>query len=159
MSIVACSNCGAKNRIDEQAAAKLQPKCGRCGTLLNASNHASGASSAMGGKPIIVNDASFQRAVLAVRNQPVLLDCWAEWCGPCRLIAPVLEQLAAESNGKYLIEVTDLSGKSILAKSVNVGIAGQVETVNAPGLAVGMYLVKVSSADKQNSFTEKIVIN
>jgi hypothetical protein len=62
-------------------------------------------------------------------------------------------------NGKYLIEVTDLSGKSILAKSVNVGIAGQVETVNVPGLAVGMYLVKVSSADKQNSFTEKIVIN
>jgi len=62
-------------------------------------------------------------------------------------------------NGEYLIEVTDLSGKSILVKSVNVGIAGQVEMVNAPGLAVGMYLVKVSSADKQNSFTEKIVIN
>jgi Secretion system C-terminal sorting domain len=63
-------------------------------------------------------------------------------------------------NGEYLIDVTDLSGKAVFNKSVNVGIAGQVETVNVTsGLAVGMYLVKVSSADKQNSFTEKIVIN
>jgi len=63
-------------------------------------------------------------------------------------------------NGEYLINVTDLSGKAIFSKSVNVGIAGQVETINVTsGLAVGMYLVKVSSADKQNSFTEKVVIN
>jgi hypothetical protein len=63
------------------------------------------------------------------------------------------------ANGKYLIEVTDLSGKSILTKSVNIGINGQVETVNAPKLAVGMYLVKVSGPDKQNVFTDKVVIN
>jgi hypothetical protein len=63
-------------------------------------------------------------------------------------------------NGEYLINITDLSGKSILNKTVNVGVAGQIETVNVtPKLAVGMYLIKVSSSDKQNSFTERIIIN
>ena len=62
--------------------------------------------------------------------------------------------------GNYLINITDLSGKSILTKSVAVGITGQVETITVtPKLAVGMYLIKVSSTDNQTSFTEKIVIN
>jgi hypothetical protein len=63
-------------------------------------------------------------------------------------------------NGEYLINITDLSGKAILSKTVNVGVIGQVETVNVtPRLTVGMYLIKVSSTDKQNSFTERLVIN
>jgi len=59
----------------------------------------------------------------------------------------------------YLIKVTDLSGKLIMNRSVSIGITGQVETINVtPKLSVGMYLVKVESSDKQNSFTEKIII-
>jgi thioredoxin len=52
----------------------------------------------------MVTDESFARDVLiASTSLPVLVDCWAAWCGPCRIIAPVLDQLAAESDGRYKI--------------------------------------------------------
>jgi thioredoxin len=54
-------------------------------------------------KPLIVTDETFQRDVLQTSDRPVLLDCWAPWCGPCRMIGPIVEQLAAESQGRYRI--------------------------------------------------------
>lgn len=98
MAIVICKNCGSKNRVNEGTAERLQPVCGKCGTMLSAS-----AGAGDTGKPRTVTDATFTQDVLEVRGMPVLLDCWAEWCGPCRMIAPVLDELAAESNGRYRI--------------------------------------------------------
>lgn len=104
MAVVTCDNCGAKNRVDESAAESSQAVCGRCGAKLKADAGAQSAPAAAdAGKPIKVTDNSFARDVLGSGSRPVLLDCWAEWCGPCRMIAPALDALAAESQGRYII--------------------------------------------------------
>ena len=99
MVIQTCASCGTKNRVDESAAREKQPVCGKCGAELPPV-----AAVQSDGKPQVVTDASFSSDVIAASSSlPVLVDAWAEWCGPCRMIAPVLDQLAAESNGRYKI--------------------------------------------------------
>lgn len=117
MAIVSCLNCGAKNRVDEEAlAAKRQPVCGRCGVRLKVE----AASDRETGKPQTVTDATFARDVLERRGIPVLLDCWAAWCGPCRMIAPVLDELAAEASGRYLIAKLNVDENPQTAAQFNV---------------------------------------
>jgi len=98
MQVVVCNKCGVKNRVEESKLATSAAKCGRCGATL-----AVGAAGAPDAKPAVVTDQTFDREVLQATGPPVLVDYWAPWCGPCRLIAPVLEQLAAESQGRYRI--------------------------------------------------------
>ena len=54
-----------------------------------------------------VSDASFAQDVLQ-SDKPVLVDFWAEWCGPCRLVAPILDQLASEYRGKAKVAKLDV---------------------------------------------------
>jgi thioredoxin len=84
-----------KNRVEESKLSTSNAKCGRCGAKLTVS--------AQDSKPTVVTDQTFDREVLQATGQPVLVDYWAPWCGPCRMIAPVLDQLAAESQGRYRI--------------------------------------------------------
>jgi thioredoxin len=97
--VVTCPNCGTKNRVDEGAASRRQPVCGRCRATLSLT----ATASADEGKPLKVTDETFEREVLGVRGIPVLLDCWAEWCQPCLMLDPTLNELAAEANGRYRI--------------------------------------------------------
>jgi thioredoxin 2 len=101
MAIISCARCGAKNRVDERAAsARRQPVCGKCGAALEMK---AGADDVETSKPRTVTDATFAREILEAGDRPVLLDCWAPWCGPCRMVAPVLDQLAAEAEGRYIV--------------------------------------------------------
>jgi thioredoxin 2 len=97
MQVVACRNCGAKNRADEARLAAGEARCGRCGEKLSA------APGEYESKPVTITDQTFEREVVQARGRPVLVDCWAPWCGPCRMIGPILDQLAAESAGRYRI--------------------------------------------------------
>src|ERR1700748_3873767 len=98
MSIITCKECGTKNRVDDLRLAKGEAKCGKCGALLKVEarqkNHAN--------QPVVISDDTFERLVVQASSEsPVILDCWAPWCGPCRMIAPIMDQLAAESRGRY----------------------------------------------------------
>lgn len=58
-------------------------------------------------KPIAVDDTSFQQEVLK-SDTPVLVDFWAIWCGPCKMVAPIVEELARDYNGKLKVAKMDV---------------------------------------------------
>jgi thioredoxin len=109
--VVICSNCEAKNRVDESRLATSEAKCGRCGQKLELASDA---------KPLVITDQTFEREVLAARGKPVLVDCWAPWCGPCRIIGPVMDQLAAESHGQYRIAKLNVDENPLVASRFQI---------------------------------------
>lgn len=107
--LVRCPACGAKNRVDpEKIAQGDHPVCGRCKTPLPVDS-----------KPIVVTDAEFASEVER-SPLPVLLDLWAPWCGPCLIIAPVLEELAGELAGRMRIAKLNVDENQMTASRFNV---------------------------------------
>lgn len=91
--IVKCPNCNTKNRIPKDRLDD-KPVCGKCKKPLPpvpSYDH-----------PVEITDQSFEKEIIQ-HPGVVLLDCWAPWCGPCKAVAPVLEQLAKEYAGKVKI--------------------------------------------------------
>jgi thioredoxin 2 len=90
--LIRCPGCGADNRVPrDKIEGGLTAICGRCKTPLPRA-----------AAPLTVTDASFSNDVER-SPLPVLVDAWAAWCMPCRTIAPVIEELAAEMTGRVRV--------------------------------------------------------
>jgi thioredoxin len=123
MSVVTCPSCGAKNRVDEGRAQANRPVCGKCGTPLPVGNAPAAVD-----QPIEVTDDTLEATLAKYPGVPVLVDCWAEWCPPCRMIAPHLDALARESNGRYVIAKLDVDA--------NQRMAARFQTSSIPTLLI-----------------------
>lgn len=100
---IACPNCGKTNRIPVVAQGK--PKCGNCGWPL----------------PWIVDALDDDFAEVAEQAEvPVLVDMWATWCGPCRMVSPVLDQLAHERAGDIKLVRVDVDRAPRLSERFDV---------------------------------------
>lgn len=117
-SIITCPHCGQKNRVSADRADVA--RCGHCRAALPSITDSA--------KALVVTDETFARDVLGVGPGPVLVDCWAPWCGPCRMLAPAIEQLAAESAGRYRV--------CKLNVDENPAIAGRFRIESIPSLLI-----------------------
>ena len=105
-AIVACPFCATLNRVDLGRIAD-RPKCGNCGRpiLLD--------------RPLAVGDATLD-GVLGGTDVPVLLDCYADWCGPCKIMAPVLEEFARARQGEVVVTKLETDRNPTTARRFDV---------------------------------------
>jgi thioredoxin 1 len=73
----------------------------------------------MAGNTVHVTDASFAEDVLG-SDKPVLVDFWATWCGPCKMVAPVLEEIAAEHADKITVAKLDIDANPTIARDYQI---------------------------------------
>ena len=101
-----CQFCFTWNRIDAARAAD-RPKCGKCGTpmLLD--------------RPVKLDDETFDRTIREA-EVPVLVDFYADWCGPCKMMAPFVDELAAAYVGRALIAKLDTDHAQKAAAPFNI---------------------------------------
>jgi thioredoxin 2 len=106
--IVACTSCGQKNRLAYDRLGD-EVRCGQCKETLKAP-----------GEPIeLHSSAAFDRLV-ARASVPVVVDYWAPWCGPCRMVAPELKKVAARQAGAMLVVKVNTDELADLGQRYNI---------------------------------------
>jgi len=108
---IRCSACGTKNRIPPGKSDKTA-KCGRCSALLE-------INGLFSEKPLVVTDNNFSEKVLK-SPIPVMLDCWAPWCGPCKMIGPVMDEIAKEYSGRVRICKLNVDENPLTSAKYNI---------------------------------------
>jgi len=103
---VRCQFCDTWNRVLADRAAD-RPKCGKCGKPM------------LIDRPIALNDETFARTI-AESDIPVVVDFYADWCGPCKIMAPAVDQLAADNQGKLLVAKLDTDRSPRTAQSFDI---------------------------------------
>ena len=111
---VVCTHCVTENRVAAQRLGDA-PKCGKCGAAL------------LPGKPVELNDATYD-TVIARTGLPVVVDYWAAWCGPCRAMAPILEEIASEYGDRLQVVKLDTD--------TNPGVAARYGITSIPTMNV-----------------------
>ena len=105
-AIVPCASCGKLNRVDF-ARVDHNPKCGVCGQPLVLD------------QPLALTDATFARVVRDA-SVPVMVDFYADWCGPCRMMAPAYAELARKFAGQALIVKLDTEHNQVTASQLGI---------------------------------------
>lgn len=97
-----------------------------------------------------VNDTNFEDVVIK-SDKPVLVDFWAEWCGPCRMIAPIIEEISHEFEGKALVVKCDVDNSPSIAQKYSIRNIPTVLFFNN-----GQVADKQVGAVPKNSFVTKL---
>ena len=103
---VRCPFCGTLNRVDLERLA-AGPKCAECGKPIRLD------------RPVKVTDPDFDR-VIEGASVPIVLDCYADWCGPCRMMAPTLDEFALAETGRVLVLKLDTDANPATARRLGI---------------------------------------
>ena len=137
--------------VDLSALKKPAPQPGPSGP-------AAGAAGAASAHVIDVNEADFETAVLERSTQvPVVLDLWAEWCEPCKQLSPVLEKLAEEFGGRFLLAKVDVDANPQLQQALRVQGIPAVKAV-IQGQLIGEFTGVLPEAEVRQWLTELVTL-